>query len=472
MAIPDYIKQVKRPKNTIVKMSANGKFLVIERVGCKYVDGRRLPINGKTIGYIVDGKYVEKTINDLDSCNVEFKDYALPVFCNNCNADLLDDLLSIFSLNDSKKIYCAALLRAIDPGICDRDLAFEYETSYLSEIYKDAKLSKNTISDFQETLGKNYSKLVSYMKERINKSIGNNIAVDGMLKTNNSKINDFSEFSRKGRIKSSKDISIIYGFDTIKKEPVYQKIVPGNMLDSSAFIDFFNESEIKNGIIISDKGFFNKETLEQITKLKEVHYLIPLKRSLKFLKEIGCYESYSLLSFADKEILGKKVFYNNRYYYSFKDIDKANKEEKDYLKRQKKNKFDEKEYLYKKEKFGTIVYESDYEIDLVEAFEMYKSRWEIELMFNQYKNMSDLTKTGVHNDYSIIGKEFINYIATIMTCRMRNKIDEVKLFEKYSFKQILRFLSKSKVYRINSKDWKKNTTVKYIDEIQNLLGIV
>lgn len=473
MPVPDEIKKVKRPKNTIVKFSANNKYIVIERTGCKYVNGRRLPVNGKTIGYIIEGKYVAKEATDLNSLNVEFKDYALPVFCNNMNKDLFEDLLNIFSVNDAKKIYCTALLRAINPGLCDRDLSFEYDTSYLSEIYSDAKLSKNTISEFQELLGMNYSKLITYMQGRINKAKGHNIAIDGMLKSNNSKINDFSEFSRKGRIKSSKDISIIYAFDTKKKEPIYQKIVPGNMLDSTAFKGFIDESEVKDGIIIGDKGFFNKKELEELSSNKDVHYLIPIKRSTKYLKDIECYKDYELLNYNDKEILGKRIEKNNHFYYSFKDIDKANKEEKDYLKRSKKKKeYDEKKYTSKKEVFGTIVYESDYKLELNEAFDMYKSRWEIELMFNQYKNMNDLTKTGVHNDYSIIGKEFINYIATIMTCRMRDAIDRVKLFEKYSFKQILRLLSKVKVYRVNNKEWQKGITIKYIIEIEKLLGIV
>ena len=34
-----------------------------------------------------------------------------------------------------------------------------------------------------------------------------------MLKTDNSKVNDFSAFSRKGRIKGSKDISLLYAFN-------------------------------------------------------------------------------------------------------------------------------------------------------------------------------------------------------------------------------------------------------------------
>lgn len=62
MAIPEYIRKVPRPVNTVVV--DNGKdgpnrYAVRERAGTKYIrDGNPQPKNGKVIGHIFDGAYI------------------------------------------------------------------------------------------------------------------------------------------------------------------------------------------------------------------------------------------------------------------------------------------------------------------------------------------------------------------------------------------------------------------------------
>ena len=66
MPIPQDILSVPRPKNTIVIAYGKDKnlYAVRQRVGCKRENGRNLPINGPTIGHIIDGVYVP---NDADA---------------------------------------------------------------------------------------------------------------------------------------------------------------------------------------------------------------------------------------------------------------------------------------------------------------------------------------------------------------------------------------------------------------------
>lgn len=49
---------------------------------------------------------------------------------------------------------------------------------------------------------------------------GHHLLVDGTLKSNESGVNTLSDFSRKARVKGSRDISVIYAFNLEKKEPV------------------------------------------------------------------------------------------------------------------------------------------------------------------------------------------------------------------------------------------------------------
>ena len=64
MAVPEYIRMVPRPVNTIVEDNGRdgpNRFAVRERVSIKYISGGNpQPKNGKVIGHIRDGKYVPK----------------------------------------------------------------------------------------------------------------------------------------------------------------------------------------------------------------------------------------------------------------------------------------------------------------------------------------------------------------------------------------------------------------------------
>ncbi len=62
MAVPESIRKVERPRNTVViDYGKDGpyRYAVRERNGVKYVaGGNPQPVNGKIIGHIRDGKYV------------------------------------------------------------------------------------------------------------------------------------------------------------------------------------------------------------------------------------------------------------------------------------------------------------------------------------------------------------------------------------------------------------------------------
>ena len=70
MPIPKNILAVKRPKNTIAVAYGKNKdhYAIRQRVGCRYENGRYLPVNGPTIGYIIDYQYVP--IDDAEPSSI------------------------------------------------------------------------------------------------------------------------------------------------------------------------------------------------------------------------------------------------------------------------------------------------------------------------------------------------------------------------------------------------------------------
>ena len=462
MPIPQHILDVERPKNTIVTAYGKNKdrYAVRERVGCKYDNGRRVPINGATIGHIVNGCYVPintaPAVESVSMSSVDLKDWANIVLCDNVAHSLFDELSQVYNLSDAKKLYCASILRVCNHGIKDYELKEAYETSFLSELFPGVALSKNTISKFWSDLGKAYSKIISYMRLRVDTvEKGHHVLVDGTLKSNESRVNSLSDFSRKARLKGSRDISVLYAYDLEKQEPVCSKCFPGNMPDSTAYSNFIEENGIKKGILVGDKGFPSSVAKKHFAENNDLHYMNPLKRDSKYITDYDLLVYEGQLS-GYEGILYKRAFVEKekKWLYSFRDTSQAHKEEYSWLHNtSKKGNFDIERFDEDWLLFGTIVLESDLEMDELTAYRVYDSRWEIELVMRYYKQACEFDETRVHSDYSVIGSEFCSFLSTIITYRLINKFDKENLLKKMNYKKIMHILTRAKKVRIDGINW-------------------
>ncbi len=176
---------------------------------------------------------------------------------DNVGHSLYQTLNKVYYAKDAKNIYTVALLRTAFPNIKDYQIKDTYEKSWASSLYPNAAVSKNSISSLLINLGKSYDLIHKFMEERINEMVSEStkILINGMLKNDNSKIDSFAGFSYKGRIKGTKDISIICALDVEKREPICIKLFKGNLHDFSNIYEFFDEFKLPNGLAIGDKAF-------------------------------------------------------------------------------------------------------------------------------------------------------------------------------------------------------------------------
>lgn len=478
MPIPKEILAVERPKSTRVFYSL-GRYLVIKRTS-KRVNGRTIPVDLGTIGEIIDGKYVEIRKEPRKTKDgkkvIDIKDYGEIAFCNKVGASVLDDLKEIYDPQDATRIFVIALLRAAYHNIKNRDIQLAYETSFASELYPKVSLSENTISSFLEKTGMEYSKISTYMRKRIEKFAGKEIVIDGMLKDCNSDTDTFSEFSRKGSKKGSKDLSLIYAYDPISKEPVAVKPYPGNMLDLTSIDDFVSEFRVSKGIIVMDKGFYGPQAIQTIKENKELAYIIPLKQSSRKIidNEMSMDVSSLLIENKDSNILWKKKkIAEDCYLYAFKNPKDAYEQEVGYLSRtRKKGTYSEEKYQIKQNEFGLIVFESNKDLHPFEVYQAYAKRWEIEILFNFYKNIIELDQVRVHGDYRVYATEFINFLSIIISCKARSYLIEKDISAKYSYKQVFSYLAKVKKVKCGTeKNWTQSKVVKYIADLLNVLDV-
>ena len=486
MPIPAEILAVKRPKNTVVYVYGKNKdkYGVKTRIGCKHKNGKNYPINGPTVGHIIDGVYVPKeskeTINEVpanistQSTDVDIKDWAGEELIVRLGQELMGELRDVYSPDDAVKIFCIAALRVLNPGIKDYELKEAYDSSFLSEFFPRCGLSKNTVSTFQKDLGRTCSRIVNFNRNRAGRiKLSDSVLIDGTLKTNDSKINTFSEFSRKGKIKGRRDISILYAFDLTEKKPICSQVYPGNMIDLTAYGNFIEINAIDKGVMICDKGFPASSIEELLTEKPQLKYLNPIKRSLKIATEHRMYNYDNILPGEDGiQYKKSKINGKEKWLYSFRDLTKAAQEEKSWILRHKKEgTYCDQEFQKARDKFGTIIFESNLDASPEEIYAMYSQRWEIELVMRYYKSALEFTETRVHSDESVMGAEFIDMIAVCLTYELKNLFEKEGLLDLKTYKQILRILKHAKKIRINGGDWMTTKINKNQMEILNRLGI-
>ena len=173
MQIPLEIKSVERPKNTVVR-NYFGKYKVIKRT-CKNINKKPTPIDKEIVGEIIDFKFVpydvpirvgtRKKSNKSDS-SVDVKYYGNVALFTQDSKDILEDLKKHFDDTVALKLYVIAVIRCSYPKAVNRDLKYYYQTSFLSEMFKNVRLSESMLPEFFESVGRHYSAIEKFMIDR------------------------------------------------------------------------------------------------------------------------------------------------------------------------------------------------------------------------------------------------------------------------------------------------------------------
>ena len=447
MAVPDYIRKVPRPVNTIVVDNGRdgpNRYAVRERLGTRYIPGGNpQPRNGKVIGHIRDGKFISKQ-KPSSVTGPDMLSYGASAFVKSVSRDLLDDLMDVYPIKEAYTIMAIATLRIIKPSIVNGRLSSEYNRTFVCKDYPGIGMSANTISGFLQRLGQDGRKRrLFYQKRAARVAADHHVAIDGTLKQDTSLVNDLSAFSYKARVKGCKDVSVIYAYDIEAMEPICAEVFPGNSIDAVSYRSFILDNDIKSGIIIADKGFPPVRIIQELGERPDLHFLTPIKRNDSRIGNNDMLTFDGVLDGIGDHVLYKKCcIKGGRYLYSYKSARKAAIEESDYLARREKNKdFISSKYENKRGVFGVIVFESDLDMDPKTAYLCYDERWMLELVFRQYKHDQCLDKTNVQGDFSLIGSEFINFISTVTTCRLIGKARDAGLLNKMSYKDLMDDLS-------------------------------
>lgn len=439
MPIPKEILDVPRPKNTVVIVYGKNKdrYAVRQRVGCRNVNGRHLPINGPTIGHIVDGVYIPKEKKpETPEGTYYLKDWANIVLCDRLFSDIIPELRAVYSEKDALMIYCIAVLRACYPGISKKELSDTYDDCFLSELYPGVALTENRVSAFYKNLGMNISGRTEFMQNRAADCADRFLILDKIPE----------------RYKSEQ-INEVYAFDPEKMEIICSEHFMGDMTEEGLVSEFVSDKEITRGIVIRDE-YYQEEASDELSAENTDFYYI------RFIKQVsGLFSQFRLSDFSSSlpghdQILfcKKKRTDTENWLYNFNGTCKPEDENIPFARLFSEGTYRLSDVREVVERNPVFMLESDLDLPAETIYGIYQRCRIIRLIMadNNVYSESD-RKQGI---YYLIGSRLCSFVSAVLTARLRNEFERAGLYEDREHKDIMNLLKDIKKIRAeNEEKW-------------------
>jgi len=378
--------------------------------------------------------------------------------------DEIASLKEFFGDEQAERLLSFAMMRwAYQTPI--KRAAYYHSHDICSENWATKAISDKIISFNLKCLGENRQKTVSWMKTLLNDIPENEKNFVLMDSTHSLSVSENLAINAKGYnpdFNFEKQIRLMYLFSTQMKQPVYYRLINGNITDVKSMSLCIKEMDVKDRVIfIGDKGFFSKENIDMMNE-ENMLYIIPLQRNNSLidyspLQGGNFKKEMQYFTFQDRIIWFYSYQKGDYKLITFLDEMLRVKEEKDYLRRidshpetHSKSKFDDKLYS-----FGTltIVHEikpqnnknksnrkikpqKEKPLEQI-VYESYKQRNEVEVMFDSYKNYLDVDVSYMQNRYVLEGWLFANFIAMIAYYKLYVRLRQAELLSKHSPKDII-----------------------------------
>jgi hypothetical protein len=365
------------------------------------------------------------------------------------SSDLYKILKSIFSEK------CFSLLLLLIYRLCTQSAMYNCKNwvngNVVSILFKDTDISSQRISDIlfflsQEEVQRSF--FVEYLKliGGCDKSV--------IIDTTSMHTSINHEFNAWGRSDGKIDtqFKLLCVVDQNNKTPLFYRFLPGNLTDVNTIQTTILELQclgVKNSFAMFDAGFFSEENIRDLYKRK-IEFLTRLPSGRLIFKEIISNKISDIETLNYEQVIGTRgVFvktfpielYNNKAHaYVILDPKRRAKErEKLLLERKNEPKRNEDDDKKSFDSAGVMILISSKHIPETEVLSCYYLRQSIEQIFSFSKSDLGLLPIRHHNDETIRGYLFLQFLLLIFFIRIREKI-----FDQYTVEQAMIILQKLK----------------------------
>lgn len=483
MILPEWVLKFKEPK-TEIKLIKGGYYKYAVEYKYNAEKKRTDKITGVLLGKITEAEgFVPSDKDNLrkkaESNPIDIKNYGLFRLFSTLVKDEMELMENYFSKDVCELMLAFAMFRwAYNTPI--KRAPYYYDHDFCSQVFGKKTIDDQLISDTLKSVGEHRTAVVDWMKSLLDKT-GNGSPAEFVMmdSTHVFSKSEMLTVNAKGYnpdFDFEKQVRLMYLFSAQTQQPVYYRLINGNITDLKSMALCVEEMNIQNVIYIADKGFYSKENTAMM-KAQNLQYIIPLQRSNKLIDNKPLQEANfksKLLYF----LYQKRIIWYYTYkieedcFITFLDEGLRAKEEADYVER-----ITSLPEIYTKEKFtqklnvfGTLTFTYDIKSEKTpeEIYQAYKQRNEIETIFDAYKNFLKADLMYMQNRYVLEGWLTANFIAMIAYHKLYIRLKNIKKLSKYSPKDIIE-LSKS-IYKLNiNNQWKlSEITTKNTDLFKKL----
>lgn len=479
--IPEEIRRF-RLRGTEIKAVGNNFYLY--RVSCKW-DREAKKYRKVNLGYvgrvtetgIIEGRHRgESHPPTAPGYSLEF---GASWLIRTVGQDLLGNLRKHFGA-DSAWIFIVAALRVA------RHCAFKYiehyyRVSYLSVLHPGVALSPSTLSNRLEQLGARRGAMVDFMREYVPAASFYAIFDGTSIVCNSGRITDAQRgYNSHGCHDPQVNLMYALAVDGEKVCPVFYKSYPGSVRDVSAFRNMMREMGIETAVVLADKGFYSHGNGEELDGMG-IPYVMPLRRNSTEYRRTPL-SAPGTTGFEGRFMHnGRIVWYwsqpvtdgdGHRYFLYLDETlrhteatgrgtAKIGRETADELREAQ-----EAQLLY-----GTFALKSSLmSAGAEETYKLYKTREDVEQLFDIYKNGEDFKTTGMHSREGMEATFFLNHISTMLVYKLYERLRANKSLDRYAASRVCDVLWDVRVTNAGAK-WQLEPIPKMSRQTINALGL-
>jgi transposase len=443
MGHPDWVLKHKTKGTEIRKL---GKYYYLYKIHSEYdkEKKRAKKITDKFLGKITeDGLIKSKHERIIESQkNITVKEFGASRFISNESQDIIQNLKEVFP-DTWKEIFAFSVFRFFHSSPI-KNVQDHYQTSYLSDIITDAKVSPRTLGNMLHTLGQQRQLITKFLSKYIAQE--ESIAVDLTHIFSLSENVISATLGRNSQQEYTPQINLFLLFSMDRMKPIFYRLVPGSIRDVSSLLLSMEESSVKDIILVGDKGFYSDDNIKELG-LKKIRYILPLKRNSLLIdyspmKQAGKKQFYGHFLFENRVIWYYEHQIDDKRIVTFLDDSLKLEEERDFLIRAKEDQIKMEEFYENENKFGTISIITGTTLPAQKIFELLKSRVEIEVTFDTFKNVLNADRSYMRDNFSMEGWMFVNFIALLLYYKIYGLLIHKDVLSKYSPRDVILHLSR------------------------------
>jgi hypothetical protein len=475
--IPETIKQ-HRPQGTEIRHK-NGHYYVYKVQG--YYDKVARKPKRRSLGCI--GQIYETVgfvANKREGRPAELmtREYGATRIAMALSADIFEKLRECFPF-DFIRVYVMALLKLLG-NLSMKDMDTAYAKSAVSQILPEVHLSKNTVSTFLRELSLQRGGMVKFMREYAHCGDGG-IIFDGSSFVSGARLNPFCEKGYSPGNIGKSQIRLLYAYDRVNKVPIYFMVLPGTISDKSAFSAALEEIGGRGYTVILDKGFFSAKNIEL---MEGMDFIIPLQKNTALipdgLKSFSAYEK----NISNRFSYHKRIIYfaevkQNKFgrcrVYAYYDCERRQYLMEGYLNKLQGDDGSVPDELMDQVMadtagFGVSFLLTSLDTTAKQAYLDYKTRWEIEAMFDTHKNTLGFDMKYEASCNIQEGWAFIEFLALLIYHKINGTLVSSGMIRSFNVKDIL-FRASTVTQSNTGGVWKICNMTKPLMELFKNLGV-